>query len=198
MACTTASNGTSPRVLASLQARGYEGDPVRGHRGQGVLIAPDLVLVPALARDGTVEGDDYDVLFAPADAADPRAPERVPAAYTVAHATGDGELVAFVRLARPSSFPVVKPGARTAPGRADRAVGPAGVLAAVAGLAGLPADAVTAVLRRVAHVGAAEPLRGLQIVVHDNPDDAGGGICPWVPWCELAVGGDGPAVAHRG
>jgi hypothetical protein len=165
-------------VVVSLQARGYEGDPVSGHRAQGVLVAPDLVLVPALPRDAARDGEEFDVLFAgPA-----RDPERIPAAYTVAHGVrGDGDLTAFVRLVRPASYPVFKPPDRPSPQALRLAV---------------PEDQVSAALGKVPPTPPAEPLVGLHLVLHQTLSAAGGGICDYVPWC--AAPPDRSASTDRG
>ncbi|HEY0486875.1 MAG TPA: hypothetical protein VGD72_11555 [Mycobacteriales bacterium] len=154
-------------VLVSVQHRGSEGDPVGGHVAQGVLVAPDLVLVPALPRAAATGGTEFDVLFA----APAREPERVPAAYTVAHALdGDtGDPTAFVRLARPVSYPVLKPRGRPAPRELALP---------------MAAGAVTDRLRAVPPTATAEPLAGVQVVRHPSPAAADGGICDWVPWCD--------------
>jgi hypothetical protein len=155
-----------PDVLVSLQARGSEDDPVRGHRAQGVLVAPDLVLVPALPRDSARDGAEFDVLFAgPA-----RDPERIPAAYTVAHGVDgeDGDLTAFVRLVRPASYPVFKPEGRPSPRALRFAV---------------PDHEVPGALRKVPPARATEPLRGMHVVLYRTVEAASGGICDHVPWC---------------
>jgi hypothetical protein len=154
-------------VLVSLQTRGSEDDPVRGHRAQGVLVAPDLVLVPSLPRDAARGGEEFDVLFAgPA-----REPERIPAAYTVAHGPAgddDAALTAFVRLVRPASYPVHKPSDRPSPRTLRFAV---------------QDQDVADTLRKLPPTPPATPLTGLQLVLHRSPEVAGGDICDWVPWC---------------
>lgn len=186
----TSSGVTPVSVFVSVQARQHEADPVRGHRTEGFLVAPDLVLVPAMPREWLSDSDEYDILFVPVDTAMMQRTERIAAAFVVAHglSQGRGPLVVFIRLTRPTTFPIFRAADCTphqlAQALRQRHSGSSGALESDIDV--LPRERghdVEALLAQVPPTPRLEPLHGVHIHEHDSIDAVASSICEVVTWC---------------
>jgi hypothetical protein len=185
-------------VFVSLQAPGII-DPLRAHLAPGLLIGPDLVVVPTLPRGVLARHGTFEVLLAPAGAP----AERLPVSHSLVYPAddpdrtadrpvlpdaGDGGAVALVvRLGRPTSLPAVaaplqRPGSLLVTLRAllpdPDELGAR--LESTRTEAGIPYSPDRHPLSGLSPVPLAEALSGNHAVeeILDDPD-----ICDWVPWC---------------
>jgi hypothetical protein len=179
-------------VFVSLQ------DPQAGptaaarHRASGVLLAADLVAVPALGRSLVEQVGRYEVLLVPVEQgrADGRLAERIRVAWADAHTWGSGEALVLIRLGRRSRLPVARPQPATSDQLRDGLARHDGDFWAVLHDHGLPtANRDTdpaAVLAGLPTVAA--PLPGpppVQVFNYRAAGDAGVGVCDLVPWCAV-------------
>ena len=90
-------------VLVSVQAPGYEFNPVQGHRAAGFLADRDLVCVPSLPQSLLDEASTYDVLLVPVSGDRPEERHKI-SSVKAAGLEGSSDVAAFFRLTRPSSL----------------------------------------------------------------------------------------------
>lgn len=184
----TSSSMMPASVFVSVQARRQEWDPVRGHLAEGFLVAPDLVLVPAMPRERLSDSDEYDILFVPADLAEMQWRERIAAATVMAHGLSErqGPFVVFIRLTRPTTFPIFRT-ANCTPDQLASALRQHHTEpeSSVDVLPRGHVQDVAALLAQVPPTPTLEPLHGLHVQEHASVGILARSICNYVPWCIL-------------
>lgn len=176
-------------VFVSLQASGTS-DPAGAHLATGLLIGPDLVVVPTLPRQVLARHESFEALLVPAKGD----VERLPVSHTLVYPgdsaaeSGSGEAVALVlRLGRPTALPAVEAPLRkgasvltTLRSLLPDADETAARLATAQAEPRIPYSPDRRPVTGAPLVPLAEPLSGTHSV-EEFPDSPG--ICDWVPWC---------------
>jgi hypothetical protein len=180
---------SSERLFVSLQAPMPAGTAIEAHRAAGMLLSPELVLVPRLPLDLVEEAHEFHVLIVGAPSLEGRAVERLGISYLEAHGReGDDDNYALViELARPSSFRVgtratIRSGdlgeqLQARAGDVWRSLGDLGVAGP-----GSPDDVEKALGDLPgATIGGRAP--DARVVPHDGFDLVAWSLCAWVPFC---------------